>query len=106
MSFSDAKSVNWLRAPAELNHPEKEGGGEKAPEEVTDAQLKFPGDLKESRRGTDTIVGLGSALQSIHQASFTQLTRTHPPHCLPEALPPGSCPWLPSSRSAFWAPGF
>lgn len=32
---------------------------------MTDALLKFPRDLKESVRGIDTIVGLGSALQSI-----------------------------------------
>lgn len=65
---------------------------------MTDALLRFPGDLKESLRGIDTSVGLGSAIQSILQDSFTQLTRTHPPGCLPEALSSVSRPWLPSRQ--------
>lgn len=91
MSFSDAKSVNWLRGPAEQNHP-REGrrwGG--AQEEGTDALAKFPGELKECERNCTEF----SLLQASSHSSS-------PAGCLPEAYTPCASPLASQQAALSW----
>lgn len=114
MSFSDAKSVNWLRGPAEQNPPPPsvggvkwgvEGGGKgwggemgKGVRERSFTFVKFPGGLQKRMRGMNTVVLLAFNPSSLFQFQCTPTaSRKHPP---PLHSQPGICPTVFGAGSA------